>query len=96
MNFILFIFNLIDAFVPMEEKEQTRMRNEAWNWYRSINFYDPENPETHDWRNHLKTYSEKWYTKLGLAVLYLFLLRWISVWLSGVKQTSKPSNDDEQ
>lgn len=91
MNIIQFIFTLVSKFVPIPSKDYAEMLNDADNWYRSIRHYDKDNPETNQALNKIKVHAESWYVKLGLAILFIFAVRWVAEFMQGA---DKPNEDD--
>ena len=97
MNLIQFIFALVQNFVPITPKDYATMYNQAKTWYMGIEHYDNEHPDpSHNWKNQFKHYAETWYVKLLVAVLYLFVFRWLSMWMAGNRNVdNKPSDENE-
>jgi hypothetical protein len=79
MNFIEFLFKLIRQFVPLDERKEIRLQNEATEWYNSQLEEESKNPLA----KVIQSHGEKWYIQTGLAVLYIFAVRWVAEFMSG-------------
>lgn len=96
MRIIDFIFELLTKFVPMKEKDASELRGEAKDWYYTkIVPSDNENLELEPTNNPvvkiMRQYSEEWYVRLGLAVLFIPAV----IWLRDLMQGSTPEEDDD-
>lgn len=87
MNIIEFLFKLLAQFVPMDERKEIRLKGEAQEWYLSRLEEDKNDALS----KAIKEHCEKWYFQTGMAVLYIFAIRWIAEFMSG----SDRMNEDE-
>lgn len=88
MNPLMFLFQLILKYVPVDQTEFAKIKNDATMWYASI---DPDKKETAGYERFLKKYGEDWRFKLGLAVLYIP----VSNWLRDMVNPMSAISDDE-
>ena len=89
MNFIELIFALLAKLVPMESERRAQLEIDGNAWYK-VTLNSPEIP-TNKYIAMLKEHANAWYTQVGLAIAYIFLLRGLSDYLAGGSD-----NDDEE
>jgi len=91
MNVIRFIFQLILRFVPVSNTDYDDMFSQATDWYRTLPRYEPEYfdqngdkvPEQNkNIKGQFKYYSEKWYIRLALCILYIFAVKEIASFMA--------------
>lgn len=96
MNFIQFLFKLLHRFNLMGE-DYGKTKEEAELWYAEIKADKDslENPTPEDNKKFpllirkAKAQLEKWYGKVALAILYIFLVRWIHEYMN-------PEDDEDE
>ncbi len=69
MDIIQFLFQLVWKHVPMNEQDFAKIKAEGEDWYRSIVWKDVEKPTL---LQTVKMHADKWYSKLGLAISFIF------------------------
>ncbi len=75
MKILDFLFALIYKFVPIKEEDFARLKGEAeadWAQTRT----DEDAPKT--LKSRFKKFTDKWETRLGLAIAYIFAVRLIT------------------
>lgn len=75
MKILDFLFALIYKFVPIKEEDFAKLKGEAeadWALTRT----DDEAPKT--MKSRFKKFTDKWETRLGLAIAYIFAVRLIT------------------
>ena len=89
MNFIELIFALLAKLVPMESERRGQLEIDGNAWYKAT-LQSAETP-TNKYLAMLKEHCNAWYSQVGLAIAYIFLLRGLSDYLAGGSD-----NDDEE
>ena len=72
MDFIELIFKLVRKFVPISMDDYQRLYNEADDWRSKLN---PDSSNQVE-KAYVK-YTNLWYVRLGLAVAYIPMVKWI-------------------
>lgn len=75
MKILDFLFALIYKFVPIKEEDFAKLKGEAeadWAQTRT----DEEAEKT--MKSRFKKFTDKWETRLGLAIFYIFAVRMIT------------------
>lgn len=91
MNFIELIFALLAKLVPMESDRRAQLAVDGNAWYTRVigNQEVPENK----YLALLKEHANAWYTQVGLAIAYIFLLRAAADYLEGSDDNTSDDND---
>lgn len=83
MNPITIILMLFERFFPMvDSHELARIKNDAFDWWDKIDIRD----ESEDNLKEVKIYFLNWYAKIGLAVAYFFISKWLIDFLKGTDE----------
>jgi hypothetical protein len=77
MNLIRLIFEIVRKFVPMDPNEYAQMRSEAEEWESKLK-PDSENAL----EKFYCKYGRVWWFKLFNAVMYMYLLARIPIWIN--------------
>lgn len=81
MRFPTFLFNLVERFVPMPKDELADLKADTKKYYYDVQYSDEylnENPEKkNDITTKVKKFLEHPLARLGLAVSYIFIYRYI-------------------
>lgn len=89
MNFIELLFALIAKLVPMESDRRAQLELDGNAWYKRV-VGSPDVPQNEILAT-AKEHANAWYTQVGLAIAYIFLLRELSDYLEG-----NDKDDDEE
>lgn len=76
MNPLEFLFTLVKQYAPVNEGRWIVLKGKAEEWYGS------KEMEVHPLGAKVKEYGEKWPVQLGLAVLFIFAMRWVHDFMS--------------
>jgi hypothetical protein len=88
MNPIDWLFKILLRYVPVDETEFARMKNEAVEWYAGIDHTDPK---TNELSAKFKKIFLDWRGKLVLAILFIPACRWVN---NLVNPTIEDEDDD--
>lgn len=91
MKLIDFIFKLLFKFVPIDSVEYGKLREEGQTWYDNINV---ENPKTNPILGKGKVLFEQWYMKVGLAVLFIIMVRQIQIFMNPNLEHEEEEDDE--
>ena len=91
MNFIELIFALLAKLVPMESERRGQLELDGNAWYKATlqNGEVPDNKYLAMFKQH----ANAWYTQVGLAIAYIFLLRGLSDYLAGGSDNDEEEDD---
>lgn len=92
MNFIELIFALLAKLVPMESERRGQLELDGNAWYKRV-LGSPDVPEN-KFLALGKEHANAWYTQVGLAIAYIFLLRGLSDYLEGGDNDDDDESDD--
>lgn len=87
MTFIELIFALLSKLVPMESERRNQLELDGNSWYKRVLGTTSEESEN-KYLAMFKEHANAWYTQVGCAIAYIFLLRGLSDYLEG-------GNDDD-
>lgn len=87
MNFIELIFALLAKLVPMESERRGQLEIDGNAWYKRV-IGSPEIPDN-QYLAIAKEHANAWYTQVGLAIAYIFLLRGLADYLEGSNDTDE-------
>jgi len=71
MNPLEFIFMLLQRYASIPPQKVEYLRSQAFQWYQS------KEVEDNKIAKYIKEKGEMWYVQLGLAVLFIFAVRWV-------------------
>lgn len=91
MNFIELIFALLAKLVPMESDRRSQLEIDGNAWYKAT-LQSADTPEN-KYLAMAKEHANAWYTQVGLAIAYIFLLRGLSDYLEGSSDNDDDDND---
>jgi hypothetical protein len=91
MNFIELLFALLAKLVPMESDRRAQLSIDGNAWYKRL-VESPEVPQNKALAT-IKEHANAWYTQVGFAIAYIFLLRELSDYLEG---GDKDEDDSEE
>lgn len=91
MNLIELIFALLSKLVPMESTRRGQLEIDGMAWYKKTieNVEVPANK----YFAMAKEHANAWYTQVGLAIAYIFLLRGLADYLEGSTDNDDDDND---
>jgi hypothetical protein len=93
MNFIELIFRLLEHFAPIADSKLKQLELDGTNWYNTTIAAQPEEGKKEFFIiPYLRQYGEAWYTKVALAILFMFSVRWVRDFMEG----NKALPDDEE
>lgn len=87
MKLIEFIYKLIERYVPITKAEVAGLQKEAQEWY------DKKAEETKIGKT-VKDYSETWWVRTILAVLFIAAQRWIRDFMNPETSVDEDEEDD--
>ncbi len=91
MNIIELIFALLAKLVPMESTRRAQLELDGNAWYKKTveSADEPENK----YLAMAKEHANAWYTQVGLAIAYIFLLRGLADYLEGGSDNDDDDDD---
>jgi hypothetical protein len=92
MNFIELIFALLAKLVPMESDRRAQLEVDGNAWYKRV-IGGPDVPQN-QYLALAKEHANAWYTQVGLAIAYIFLLRGLADYLEGGGSSNEDEDDD--
>jgi hypothetical protein len=92
MNFIELIFALLAKLVPMESERRSQLEIDGNGWYKRV-IGGAETP-SNKYLALAKEHANAWYTQVGLAIAYIFLLRGLSDYLEGSSDKDEDEDND--
>jgi len=100
MNIIELIFAFLDSFVTIDERKKLQLRHEANEWWGSITVSPTKSdgtPQSYTLLNKLKSISSLWYVQVALAVLFPFIVKFMSEYLNSVDtiDSTEPDHSDK-
>jgi hypothetical protein len=78
MNLVEFIFEIIKRFVHIDERKLKRLEGDGEKWYDENITSKVDEQTSNPVFKLLRQYGEEWYVQTGLAVFFLFAVRWVS------------------
>lgn len=75
MRFLDLIFALIFKFVPIKESDFAKLKSEAEADWATVRTDDEAELKL---KGKVKRFTDKWESRLVMAVSYIFLVRWIT------------------
>lgn len=94
MNFIELIFALLAKLVPMESDRRAQLAVDGNGWYQRY-IGSPDVPDN-KWLALAKEHANAWYTQVGFAIAYIFLLRAAADYLDGSADRNNPDEDRDR
>lgn len=88
MNLLQLIFALVYKFVPIDETEFTKLKNEATEEWTTIDITkeDTELKGKSKVMYVLKKNTASWQARLGMSILYILATRWIQDFMNPTDQ----------
>lgn len=91
MNFIELIFALLAKLVPMESDRRAQLEIDGSAWYKRV--LGSADVPSNKYLAMAKEHANAWYTQVGFAIAYIFLLRGLSDYLEGSDNDDDNDND---
>lgn len=93
MTLIELIFALLAKLVPMESERRGQLEVDGNAWYKRVLGPEAGTPEN-KYLAMFKEHANAWYTQVGLAISYIFLLRGLADYLEGKGDDNDDEDDD--